>query len=82
MNERYGRLVGYVHGRADRDQTDCKPYCLKPSNTERAQSNIYFVDNLNLTFLNGFEFKSNIRNVHCRKFELAGTLLKFSNVTH
>jgi hypothetical protein len=71
MSETYGRLVGCVQGRANRDQTNCKPYCLQPSNTERAQSNNYFVDNLNLTFINGFEFKTNIRNVHCRKFVLA-----------
>jgi hypothetical protein len=67
---------------ADRDHTDCKPYCLQPSNLERTQLNIYFLNNLNLTFLNNVEFKTNIRNVHCRKFVLAGTLLKFSNVNH
>jgi hypothetical protein len=78
----YGRRVGYVHGRADREETDCKPYCLQPSNSQRAQLNIYFIDNLNLTFHNSIEFKTNVRNVHCRKFVLAGTLLKFSNVTH
>ena len=49
---------------------------------ESAQLNTYFTHNLNLTFLNSVEYKTNVRNVHCRKFVLAGTLLKFSNVTH